>query len=126
MCAPTPHRLHTHTCVLTRADVADSATVPTGGASEYYGYLADVPDELMITDVDLTVVADTTEANIPNKVKNCLAGIGTAPYEDSGWDLQASAAANERGRIHARPHTWHGSLSAGIGPRDSRREGHAR
>ena len=90
MYAPTPHRLRTHSCALTHADAADSATVPAGGASEYNNYLADVPDELMITDVDLTQVADTTEANIPNKVKNCLAGIGTAPYTDSGWDVQAS------------------------------------
>lgn len=90
MCAPTPHRLRTHTCVLTRADVADSATVPTGGASEYNGYLADVPDELMITDVDLTQVENTDTASIPNNVKNCLADIGTAPYTDSGWDVQAS------------------------------------
>ena len=84
--APSQHYLQ----VLTRADVADSATVPAGGASEYNGYLADVPDELMITDVDLTVVADTDTSSIPNKVKNCLAGIGTAPYTDSGWDVQAS------------------------------------
>ena len=88
--APSQHYLQ----VLTRADVADSATVPAGGASEYNGYLADVPDELMITDVDLTVVADTDTSSIPNKVKNCLAGIETgdptAPFEDSGWDVQAS------------------------------------
>ena len=90
MYAPTPHRLRTHSCALTRAGVADSATVPAGGASEYNGYLADVPDELMITDVDLTVVADTDTSSIPNKVKNCLAGIETGPYTDSGWDVQAS------------------------------------
>ena len=84
--APSQHYLQ----VLTRADVADSATVPAGGASEYNGYLADVPDELMITDVDLTVVADTDTSSIPNKVKNCLAGIETGPYTDSGWDVQAS------------------------------------
>jgi len=49
-----------------------------------------VPDELMITDVDLTVVADTDTSSIPNKVKNCLADIGTAPYTDTGWDATCS------------------------------------
>ena len=61
----------------------------------YNGYLADVPDELMITDVDLTQVENTDTASIPNNVKNCLADIGTAPYTDSGWDVTASAATYE-------------------------------
>lgn len=60
------------------------------GASYYNALLADVPDELMITDVDLTQASATDLASIPNEVKNCLAPAIAAVggvWASTGWDI---------------------------------------
>ena len=60
------------------------------GASYYNALLADVPDQLMITDVDLTQASATDLASIPNEVKNCLAPDITAVggvWASTGWDI---------------------------------------
>jgi len=54
------------------------------GASFYNGLLGDVPDQLMITDVNLTAVTVTDPADIPPEVLNCLANIPTREVTSAG------------------------------------------
>eukprot|EP01043_Picozoa_sp_COSAG02_P020160 COSAG02_NODE_987_length_15443_cov_8.132625_14_plen_877_part_00 len=57
----------------------------TCGASYYNGLLGNVPDQLMITDVDLAAVEVTSLTALPPEVKNCLANIQSRPWPSTGW-----------------------------------------
>merc|ERR1711871_1245701 len=61
-------------------------------SAEYYnGLLAQVPDELLITDVDLAAVQVTSLSDLPAEVLNCLAAPYTSiakvggVWPDTGW-----------------------------------------